>query len=61
MGLEKRMDLHNNQIGRNIGNSCNFMLMMEVKFAVEAGQTNYIYPTDVNSNVIQGRLTNNTH
>lgn len=48
------MNLHNNQIGRQIGKSSIFMLMMKVKFAVEDGNTNYITPTNSNGTVING-------
>jgi hypothetical protein len=50
--LEKAMDLHNNQIGRNIGSQSSFMLMMKVKFAVDRGETKYLSPTNSDGSVI---------
>jgi len=50
--LEKSMDLHNNQIGRNIANQSIFMLMMKVKFAVDAGKTKYLDPTNLDGTII---------
>ena len=52
--LEKSMDLHNNEVGRQIGKNSIFMLMMKVNFAVEKGDTNYITPTNSNGSVING-------
>jgi len=52
--LEEAMDLHNNQVGRDIGSQSIFMLMMKVKFAVDRGDTNYIFPTASNGSVILG-------
>jgi len=48
------MDLHNNQVGRDIGSQSSFMLMMKVKFAVDDGETNYISPRAPSGAVIQG-------
>ena len=43
-----------NQFGRNISSQSIFMLMMKVKFAVDRGDTNYIFPTAANGSVILG-------
>lgn len=50
--LEKSMDLHNNQVGRNIGSQSVFMLMMKVKFAVDRGGTKYLSPTNPDGTLI---------
>jgi len=50
--LEKSMDLHNNSVGRNIGNQSSFMLMMKVKFAVDKGETKYLNPTNQDGTII---------
>lgn len=52
--VEKAMDLHNNQIGRDIGSQSIFMLMLKVKLAVDRGETKYISPTASNGSVIPG-------
>lgn len=46
------MDLHNNSVGRNIGNQSSFMLMMKVKFAVDKGETKYLKPTNQDGTII---------
>lgn len=50
--LEKGMDLHNNNIGRNIGSQSSFMLMMKVKFAVDNGEMKYLKPTNPDGTII---------
>jgi hypothetical protein len=52
--LEKEMDLHNNNIGRNIGNHSSFMLMMKVKITVDNGETKYLKPTNQDGTIVPG-------
>ena len=57
--LEKTMDLHNNQIGLDIGsqypyNNAYSSIMLDVIIAINEGDTNYIYPTAPNGSVVSG-------
>ena len=52
--LEESMDLFNNAIGRGLNVKSTFVGLMEAKFAVDLGRTQYITPTNADGSVQNG-------